>query len=250
MEAKENIILNWISTHHFCWHHLLVVDWGRRLQLWNLHLRGVLGYSDRIIKTTVEPVTVLNFRQSINQTLQQLFAWFIQRIIKLTVAFYYNRHFFYKCNLSSWIFTQPEVTLDNVLQKALGWLLELGLDHEVKHVRDCEVPLRLHTQVFKTLLVHKDLLYDECGYSLWQFGAPLHYSKTQGNYFCFNQKVDHFGIVHLDQSTYHTQWCQSQVLKRSSLANRIQKGKSIKMYVGLQKQLSCVLMRRNALQHS
>ena len=63
--------------------------------------------------------------------------------------------------------------------------------------------------------------------------ASFHNPKTKWDNFSGKQEINNVRVVTLDQSSNYTQTCQSQVLKRSSLACGIQERIQVKRNVSL-----------------
>lgn len=64
------------------------------------------------------------------------------------------------------VFAQPEVALDDVLEKAHGRFGELSFDHVFEDGTHCVKPLRRHAQISQPIFVHQDFLDNKRGDSL------------------------------------------------------------------------------------
>lgn len=91
---------------------------------------------------------------------------------------------------------------------------------------------------------------NEGGDCLAEFSASFHDAQTQRNDFCFDQKVNDSRVVNLDESADHTERRQSEVLKAAAFAHSVQKGKSVEVNIGLQKQIPRVFVTGYRLQQS
>jgi hypothetical protein len=146
------------------------------------------------------------------------------------------------------VITEPQITPDDVLQQPDRLRIHERVDHVAEHSPNSVESLVSLADISETQVVEQDLLNDEDGHRLGKFRAGFHDSQTEGDDLGREQKVDDVRVVillqkarcrdqpvsshhadwetstHLDQSPNDTERGQPEVLERSRLARRVQKG--------------------------
>lgn len=122
------------------------------------------------------------------------------------------------------VVAKAEVASDDVLEETNGArLLDSGYHVGQDRANGIEALVSL-AHVRETDVVEEDLLYDEDGDGLTKLGTSLHDSKAQRDDLCAEEKSDDLRVVRLfDQSSDHSERCETQVLKGTGLGCGVEK---------------------------
>mmetsp|Transcript_22030 Transcript_22030/g.46430 ORF Transcript_22030/g.46430 Transcript_22030/m.46430 type:complete len:271 (-) Transcript_22030:252-1064(-) len=104
------------------------------------------------------------------------------------------------------------------------------------------------TDIVQTRFLQKNLLDNKSGNGFGKFRSCFHDSQTKRNDFGAEEEANNLRVIHLDECTYDTQTCQSQILERPRFALCVQERIEIQRYLRRQKWLSGIGMRCDALQ--
>ena len=102
--------------------------------------------------------------------------------------------------------TDPHKAPDNMFQQPLRRLLFDTFHNVIKHTANLNNPYRVQSikslaQVIQSVLIIQNLLDNKSRDSLAELAASVHDPQAQRNDFSVDQKVDHFWIICLDQSS-------------------------------------------------
>lgn len=139
------------------------------------------------------------------------------------------------------VITQSQEAAHNVLQEAGRLLLHKLGNHVGEHSANGIESLVGRADVVESAVVEQNLLNNEDGNGLTQFGSSLHDSEAQGDDFGGQQEVDDLGRVILDKSTNDTERGETKVFKGSRLGRGVQEGVEVKRDMGCGKAVVSVL---------
>lgn len=100
-----------------------------------------------------------------------------------------------------------------MLKETSGLLLHQLGDHVAEDRADSVKALVGGADVVQAIVVQQNLLYNEDGHRLAQFGAGFHNSETKRDYLSGQKEIDHFGRVILDQGANDSEACEAEILK-------------------------------------
>lgn len=116
----------------------------------------------------------------------------------------------------------PKKATDNVLQEPSGLLFDELVHHVAQNSPNSIEALVGRANVVQSMVIKKDLLHDENGDSLAQFGAGLHDAQAQWDNFCCEEKVDDIRAVVLDQGANDTEGGQTEIFEWPRFGSRVQ----------------------------
>lgn len=115
----------------------------------------------------------------------------------------------------------PKEAADDMLQKPHSLLLNKLRDHVAQDGSDRIKSLISGTDICKTDIIKKNLLYNENRHRLAEFGPSLHDAEAKRNYFSRQEEVDHVRRVILHQCADNTEGGESQVLEGTRLGGGV-----------------------------
>lgn len=123
-----------------------------------------------------------------------------------------------------------------MLQQPDRLTLDQCCDHVGEHGADGVESLVRLADVLQAEVVEEDLLDDEDGDGLGEFGTGLHDSKAERDDLCGQKEVNHVGVFvllqsaeprdrpHLDERADHAQGGESKILEWPGLTRGVEKG--------------------------
>lgn len=116
----------------------------------------------------------------------------------------------------------PEKATNDMLQESGGLLLDQLRHHVAQDGADGIEPLIRGTDVVESMVIKKNLLYNENGHGLAQLGTRLHDSQAQWDNLRGQEKVDHIRRVILDERSDDTKRGETKVFEGSRLGSRVE----------------------------
>ena len=121
-------------------------------------------------------------------------------------------------------FNSPKEAAHDMLKETSGLLLHQLGDHVAEDRTDGVKPLVGSADIIETIVIQQNLLYNEYGHGLAQFGAGFHDSETKRNDLCSQEKIDNFGGVVLNQSTNDSEACKTKIFEGSRFRGGVEEG--------------------------
>lgn len=137
-----------------------------------------------------------------------------------------------------------------MLEQPCSLLLDQLAHHIAEDGADRVESLIGGADVVQAIIVKEDLLHDEYGDSLAEFGSGLHDAQAERDNFGGQQEVDDLGRVVLDERANDTETSKPEVLERARLRRRIEKRVKVEGNMGVEEQGAGLVVGSHTLEQS